>query len=168
MHGTSEYSRGLTALRPDDRAFASAENETVKRTQPVSTPPGLSVPTRVSPTLCSATKTVASLHLTGEGGLMPMHESQLEIDLPAVRRLVGQQLPQWAGLALRPLRSHGTVNLLFRLGEDLVLRFPLQGDDVETVRTDRDHEAAAARAYYRVTNPVMSQTAARTLAALLA
>lgn len=76
---------------------------------------------------------------------MPMHENQLDISPETVRRLLARQHPQWGSLTLRPVRSHGTVNLLFRLGDDLVLRFPLQGEHAKTVRTDRDHEVAAAR-----------------------
>ena len=40
---------------------------------------------------------------------------------------------------MRPVRSHGTVNALFRLGEDVVLRFPLQP------RLDARHRAELVR-----------------------
>ena len=54
-----------------------------------------------------------------------MHEGQVEIDADVVRRLL---LDQWPGIADRSIRSvdsTGTVNALFRVGEDLVARLPL-------------------------------------------
>ena len=60
-----------------------------------------------------------------------MHPGQLEVTAETAAALVGEQFPQWRGLAIRPVRTHGTVNLLSRLGDDLVLRFPL------AVRGDR-------------------------------
>ncbi|WP_201787289.1 hypothetical protein [Actinoplanes sp. TFC3] len=43
-----------------------------------------------------------------------------------VTALVAAQFPEWRHLPVRPVLSHGTVNALFRLGDDIVLRFPLQ------------------------------------------
>jgi aminoglycoside phosphotransferase (APT) family kinase protein len=40
-----------------------------------------------------------------------------------VRRLLREQFPQWAGLALRPAGA-GTVHVMMRLGDDLVVRLP--------------------------------------------
>ena len=69
-----------------------------------------------------------------------MHDDQLEITPGTVRKLIGTQFPQWAGLPVRGLWTSGTVNAIFRLGDHLAARFPLRpGDDVEV-------EAAAARA----------------------
>jgi aminoglycoside phosphotransferase (APT) family kinase protein len=58
-----------------------------------------------------------------------------------VRALVAAQFPQWRGLEIRELRSQGTVNALFRLGDRLLARFPLQRGDPGVVA----REAAAAR-----------------------
>ncbi|MDT0308667.1 aminoglycoside phosphotransferase family protein [Streptomyces sp. DSM 44917] len=60
------------------------------------------------------------------------------VDEHLVRRLIAVQFPAWAGLPVRRFPSAGTVNALFRLGEDLVARLPLyQGGaaDVERERT---------------------------------
>ncbi|MBB5790024.1 aminoglycoside phosphotransferase family protein [Jiangella mangrovi] len=54
-----------------------------------------------------------------------MHADQLEIDAALVRRLLAAQFPQWAGLALRRVRSAGTVNAVYRLGDELSVRLPL-------------------------------------------
>ncbi len=74
-----------------------------------------------------------------------MHEGQLEVSVDTVRALVADQLPDGAGLDVRPVESHGTVNALFRIGEGLVARFPLQPGDVEEVAIQVEAEAAAAR-----------------------
>ena len=53
-----------------------------------------------------------------------VHPDEIEIELPVVRRLVAAQFPHWAELPLRPFPSYGTVNVLFRLGDDLCVRLP--------------------------------------------
>ncbi len=54
----------------------------------------------------------------------PLHEDDIPVDSQLVRRLVAEQFPRWADLALRRIPSSGTVNAIFRLGEDLVVRIP--------------------------------------------
>ncbi|WP_201761469.1 MULTISPECIES: aminoglycoside phosphotransferase family protein [unclassified Nonomuraea] len=53
-----------------------------------------------------------------------MHAEELDIDAGLVRRLVAGQFPQWAGLPVEPFPSGGTVNAIFRLGDDLAVRLP--------------------------------------------
>jgi aminoglycoside phosphotransferase (APT) family kinase protein len=53
-----------------------------------------------------------------------MHADELEIDEPLVRSLLAAQFPQWAGLPLRRIEPQGTVNAIFRLGEQLSVRLP--------------------------------------------
>ncbi|AGL21312.1 aminoglycoside phosphotransferase family protein [Actinoplanes sp. N902-109] len=43
-----------------------------------------------------------------------------------VAALVAAQFPQWRSLPVHPVLSHGTVNAIFRLGTDIMLRFPLR------------------------------------------
>ena len=52
-----------------------------------------------------------------------MHDDELAISAALVRRLLAEQLPDVAG---RPLREvgRGTVNAMFRLGDDLAVRLP--------------------------------------------
>jgi aminoglycoside phosphotransferase (APT) family kinase protein len=57
---------------------------------------------------------------------MRMHDDQVDVTVEVVAGLVAAQFPRWQGLAVRPVRSHGTVNALFRLGDHVVLRFPLR------------------------------------------
>jgi aminoglycoside phosphotransferase (APT) family kinase protein len=65
-----------------------------------------------------------------------MHEGQWEIDAHTAHRLVARQLPAWRHLRVSPVTSHGTVNALFRLGDDIVLRFALFPSDDPSWRTE--------------------------------
>jgi aminoglycoside phosphotransferase (APT) family kinase protein len=53
-----------------------------------------------------------------------MHADEVDIDVALVRRLIVEQLPQWAGLPVEPVPSSGTDNALYRLGSELVARLP--------------------------------------------
>jgi aminoglycoside phosphotransferase (APT) family kinase protein len=53
-----------------------------------------------------------------------MHEDEVPTDVALVRRLVAEQFPGWAGMNVAPVPSSGTVNALYRLGDDLVVRLP--------------------------------------------
>src|ERR1041384_3862784 len=55
---------------------------------------------------------------------MRMHADQLTVPPVTVRVLVDSRFPEWRGPAVRPIASHGTVNAIFRLGDDLAARFP--------------------------------------------
>jgi aminoglycoside phosphotransferase (APT) family kinase protein len=54
-----------------------------------------------------------------------MHPGQVDVDAALLRRLLAAQFPRWAGLPLVPVASTGTVNALYRLGDELVVRLPL-------------------------------------------
>jgi aminoglycoside phosphotransferase (APT) family kinase protein len=70
-----------------------------------------------------------------------MHPDQLTVDLDIARRLVAEQFPAWRSLPVRALETHGTVNAIFRLGDELTARFPLRAD-----APDRAWEALRAEA----------------------
>jgi aminoglycoside phosphotransferase (APT) family kinase protein len=53
-----------------------------------------------------------------------MHADELEIDEALVQRLLAEQFPQWADLPLSRVEPAGTVNAIFRLGDELSLRLP--------------------------------------------
>ncbi|MEU1038940.1 aminoglycoside phosphotransferase family protein [Streptomyces sp. NPDC005551] len=48
-----------------------------------------------------------------------------DVDEALVRRLVAGRFPGWADLAVERVPSGGTVNAMYRLGEDMVVRLPL-------------------------------------------
>jgi aminoglycoside phosphotransferase (APT) family kinase protein len=83
---------------------------------------------------------------------MTMHHDQLHVDLQTVRRLVDAQFPQWSGLPIEALVTTGTVNAIFRIGSELVARFPLQGDDPDEARAELMAEAGAAREFAEACN----------------
>ncbi|MES2542592.1 MAG: aminoglycoside phosphotransferase family protein [Pseudomonadota bacterium] len=53
-----------------------------------------------------------------------MHEGETAVSPGLATRLVAEQFPQWAGLRLRPVGVAGSDNVMIRLGDELVLRFP--------------------------------------------
>ncbi|MBD3886377.1 aminoglycoside phosphotransferase family protein [Phormidium tenue FACHB-886] len=54
-----------------------------------------------------------------------MHEGEVDIDEELVERLLVAQFPQFADLPIRAMHSTGTVNAIYRLGDQLCARFPL-------------------------------------------
>ena len=55
---------------------------------------------------------------------MKMHDGETGIDAGLVRRVVAVQFPRLAGLPVRAVRSTGTVNAIYRIGDDLCARLP--------------------------------------------
>jgi aminoglycoside phosphotransferase (APT) family kinase protein len=53
-----------------------------------------------------------------------MHEDEVDIDEGLVERLLAAQLPRLAGLPIRAVPSTGTVNAIYRLGDELCVRLP--------------------------------------------
>jgi len=74
-----------------------------------------------------------------------MHANQLAVPLATVRNLVDEQFPQWRRLPVREVPSQGTVNALFRVGDKLLARFPLEPGDVGATLRRLQSEAQAAR-----------------------
>jgi len=62
-----------------------------------------------------------------------MHPGQLSVSVPTVRRLVAAQFPQWRQLPVTAVDSAGTVNAVFRIGDALSARFPIQDGDPQRV-----------------------------------
>ena len=65
-----------------------------------------------------------------------MHDDEVDVDADIVRALLIEQRPELAVLPLDRIASTGTVNALFRIGDDLVARLPL----VEHWRADIERE----------------------------
>jgi aminoglycoside phosphotransferase (APT) family kinase protein len=55
---------------------------------------------------------------------MKLHDGEVGIDAGLVRRLVAVQFPRLAGLQVSAVRSTGTVNAIYRLGDGLCARLP--------------------------------------------
>lgn len=56
--------------------------------------------------------------------MVKMHENEIITYEALVRRLVAAQFPQWVGLPVRQLTTHGTDNEMYRLGAEMVVRMP--------------------------------------------
>jgi aminoglycoside phosphotransferase (APT) family kinase protein len=68
-----------------------------------------------------------------------MHADEIHTDADLVRRLLAAQLPEWAALRIEPVISTGTVNALYRLGDEMVVRLPRRyATDI-----DREHSTLA-------------------------
>jgi aminoglycoside phosphotransferase (APT) family kinase protein len=53
-----------------------------------------------------------------------MHADEVNTDPSLVRRLLADQLPQWADLPIEPVESSGTDNAIYRLGQHMAARLP--------------------------------------------
>jgi len=53
-----------------------------------------------------------------------LHEGEVDIGPDLVARLVSEQFPRFANLAIRAVESTGTVNAIYRLGDRLCIRLP--------------------------------------------
>ncbi|THA51451.1 aminoglycoside phosphotransferase family protein [Streptomyces sp. A1136] len=66
-----------------------------------------------------------------------MHPGRYPVDDGLVRRLIAARFPRWAGLPVERWPSDGTVNAVYRLGDDMVVRLPLVRGGVEDLVTER-------------------------------
>ena len=67
-----------------------------------------------------------------------MHPDMHPIDDELVRRLIAGQFSQWAGLAVERWPSGGTVNAMYRLGDDMAVRLPLVQGGAEDVAMEQE------------------------------
>lgn len=75
---------------------------------------------------------------------MRMHDDQVDVTAETVAALVQEQFPQWSDKEIRLLKGPGTVNTIFRIGNDLTARFPLSLADAAEMRTGLQKEARAS------------------------
>jgi aminoglycoside phosphotransferase (APT) family kinase protein len=54
--------------------------------------------------------------------MVRMHDDELPVDEALVRRLISEQFPAWQQLPVRRVEPSGTVNAIFRIGDDLAAR----------------------------------------------
>jgi aminoglycoside phosphotransferase (APT) family kinase protein len=53
-----------------------------------------------------------------------MHKNDLKININIVRNLINEQFPKYSNLPINQLNSRGTVNYIFKLGQELYIRLP--------------------------------------------
>src|SRR6202035_803734 len=78
-----------------------------------------------------------------------MHEDEIQISDQGVQQLVATQFPDWADLPIRRIRSSGTVNAIFRIGDELAARFPLRPRNPGSERQILEIEAEASAEFNR-------------------
>jgi aminoglycoside phosphotransferase (APT) family kinase protein len=66
-----------------------------------------------------------------------LHADDIDIDDALVRELLDAQHPPWAQLPLRRVPSSGTSNILYRLGDDMVVRLPRTPRSAAEVRKEQ-------------------------------
>jgi len=62
---------------------------------------------------------------------------EVDVAVDLVRRLLDSQHAQWSGLPLIRVRSEGTDNAMFRLGDELVVRLPMHEGPVHAVAKEQ-------------------------------
>ncbi|MFJ4788238.1 aminoglycoside phosphotransferase family protein [Streptomyces sp. NPDC088794] len=73
-----------------------------------------------------------------------MHADQVDVTTEVVATLIQEQFPEWSDEAIRLLPSTGTVNAIFRIGNDLSARFPLRLADAAETLAVLEREARAS------------------------
>lgn len=66
-----------------------------------------------------------------------LHANEADIDRALVKRLLELQFPQWADLSIEPVKSAGTDNAIYRLGNDMAVRLPRIED--ATAHIDKEY-----------------------------
>ncbi len=86
-----------------------------------------------------------------------MHDDQIEICEEIATELIRNQFPEWSTQSIVRVRSGGTDNAIFRIGNGLAARFPLQGADQAKTWQFLVDEARASDAFARhatVSSPI--------------
>src|SRR5271154_1584759 len=52
------------------------------------------------------------------------HSGEIDISADLAGTLIADQFPRWAGMPIRPVTKSGTECVLYRLGDELVIRLP--------------------------------------------
>src|SRR3954447_22286858 len=66
-----------------------------------------------------------------------MHDDEVETDCELARRLLASQYPHWADLPIERVRSAGTDNAMYRLGDNMALRLPRIHWAIESVAKEQ-------------------------------
>jgi aminoglycoside phosphotransferase (APT) family kinase protein len=86
---------------------------------------------------------------------MRLHDDQFDIDAQLVARLLADQQPALIDLPISRVKSTGTVNALFRIGDDRCVRLPLVERWTESLRNElRWLPWLAERVSLRIPEPI--------------
>lgn len=65
-----------------------------------------------------------------------MHDGQLTVDAALAAELIARSFPILAGAPVSTVAGSGTVNAIFRVGEDVTARFPLEPTDTAVLESE--------------------------------
>ncbi|WP_206685886.1 phosphotransferase [Kribbella qitaiheensis] len=68
----------------------------------------------------------------------------MDVTTEVVATLIQEQFPRWSGKSIQLVSSTGTVNAIFRIGNDLSARFPLRLTDAAEALAVLEQEAQAS------------------------
>jgi len=74
---------------------------------------------------------------SGDTSEVTLHQDEVPVDEALVRSLLEAQCPEWAGLPLSPAGA-GTDNVMYRLGDDLLVRIPRTADNGQAIRKEQE------------------------------
>lgn len=77
-----------------------------------------------------------------------MHDDQIAIGLETAKALIAMQFPQFAGQDVVALATAGTVNAIFRIGDQYAARFPLRAMDAGECLSLLQAEVSASREFH--------------------
>jgi aminoglycoside phosphotransferase (APT) family kinase protein len=78
-----------------------------------------------------------------------LHDDEIDLSDEAARELIRSQFPQWGHEPIRRVQTSATVNAIFRIGDELVARFPLRAADPATTLRLLEDEARASTEFER-------------------
>ena len=70
------------------------------------------------------------------GAQVKMHAGEIDIDIALVKRLLTEQFPNLAERSIALVRSTGTVNAIYRLGDEFYIRLPRLEAWAESIDTE--------------------------------
>jgi len=70
--------------------------------------------------------------------MVVVHTDEVDINVSLVHRMLAAQFPDWADLPIERIRSAGTDNAIYRLGDDMAVRLPRIG--WATAQVEREHQ----------------------------
>lgn len=82
--------------------------------------------------------------------MLVVHADQIDISHDQVVSLIAEQLPALVGLDVVAVSGAGTVNSIYRIGDDVAARFPLRPADTDRLHARHVSELAAATEFRRV------------------
>lgn len=81
-----------------------------------------------------------------------MHPNQIYLDTEIVTHLINDQFPEYQEIEIKQLNTQGTTNAIFRIGKNLVAKFPLQKIDPAESITIVQKEALAIEEFSMYSN----------------